>query len=420
MRLTAKALDNLTANGGRRDLSVRGLPGLLVRVSATRGGTSRSWRYRYFRDGRPRVLTLGDYPAVSVATARVLHAELAEIVRAGGDPQAHVEKRRADRLPAHVRPTAGPTVADIAEEFLRVIARTRKRPEAARYLIEANVLPEIGSRAVADLRKRDFVVLLENIVARGSPVVANRVHALLKQMFATVADRDLIETVPPMPRARPGGEEKPRDRVLTDAEIARLWRGLDTLAPSGRRGDTVNRPLALALKLLLVTAQRRGELAAARWSDITAITNTDASGHRRRLRTWRIPETKTDRPHDVPLSPLAVRLLAALRRTVGRSPYLLPSATDTDASANDRDRTITRAARRVHKRLGMNAWTPHDLRRTARTGMARIGVAEAVAERVLNHAESDRMVAVYNRHSYDVEIRAALDAWAAEIERIVA
>ena len=417
MRLTQKALEGLTSDGRRRDLSVSGMPGLIVRVASAHGRDVRTWRYRYFRDGKAHYVTLGDFPNVSVAAARVLHAQLIEIVRNGGDPRAHVEARAAARLPASARPAStGPTVRDVVEDFLRTT--DRKRPEQARQLLEANVLPEIGDLPAADVRKRDFLRIYELILARGAPVVANRVHDLLKQVFAVALDHDLIDTPPGFPRDKPGGVERPRERVLSDDEIAVLWRTLDALTPSGQRGLGITRPLALALKIALVTAQRRGEIATAKWSDIVEIDVVDATGQRGRRKAWHIPETKTDAAHTLPLSPLALRLLDELRECVGASTYWLPNARNPAGTADDRARTITAAANRIRDVVGIGDWTPHDLRRTARTGMAALGVPDAVAERVLNHAVGDRMVAVYNRHGYASEMADALDRWAAHLEEI--
>jgi integrase len=414
MQLNQKAVLALTSKGGRRDVSVSGVPGLIMRVAEARGQTVRTWRWRVSIKGEPKILTLGAFPDLSVAAVRVLHAELAAIVKAGGDPVKHLEFRRLERLPPSARPeSSGPTVNDVAREFIAVLRRRRKRPEAARQLLEANVLPEIGDLPAAEVRKRDLVRVTDAIVARGSKTTANRVHSLLKQMFSVAVDRDLIETAPGFPRERPGGEEKPRTRVLSDDEISLLWQGLDDLTPDGKRGIGITRPLALAIKLLLVTAQRRGEIASARWDDIIDIDLVDPSGVRQRRKAWRIPETKNGEPHVVPLSPLALGLLDELRGYSGRSDFWLPNSVDHKGDAADRDRTITKAARRLRNHLTLDAdWTPHDLRRTARTGMAALGVSDAVAERVLNHVAGDRMVAVYNRHAYSAEMASALDRWA--------
>jgi integrase len=417
MKLTEKFLQGAKATT-RRDLSVTGRAGLILRLSPDRGATSRTFRYRYFRSGAAKYVTLGEYPALALADAHELHARCVTAAKNGGDPQAVVDAYWTERAPrTAIADAAGPTVADVVKEFLAVAERQRKRPEQARYLLESNVLPSLGSKAVASLRKRDIVEMLDKIVRRGSPILANRVQQVLQQAFRVAADRDLIESVPTFPRALAGGDEPVRTRVLSEAEIKTLWHGLDALSTgegiTGKNGEPVKilRPLALALKLQLVTAQRRGEIAGARWSDV-------ADG------TWCIPTSpkkkrvKENVPHFVPLSPLAEKLLEELKTLAAGSDFWLPSQR-TQKLATDRARSISKAAREAREALNMANWRPHDLRRTARTFMAKIGVAEEVAERVLGHGPDDPMIATYNQYPYRVEMKAALNQWATELERIV-
>jgi integrase len=307
VRLTEKFLQGVKAER-RRDLSIDGRRGLLLRLSLNRGQTTRTFRFRHFHNGVARYTTLGDYPALTLADAHDLHGRCVTAVKTGSDPQAVVDAYWAARAP---RPTAasGPTVADVIKEFLAVAERQRKRPEQAKYLLETCVRPKLGDTPVASLRKRDIVEMLEPIVRIGSLVLANRVQQVLKQAFAVAADRDLISSAPVFPRALVGGEESVRTRVLAESEIRDLWAGLDKLS-TGDEAEIL-RPLALALKLQLVTAQRRGEIAAARWSDVTEetwpITATDGKPVDTLVRVWRIPDTKSDRPHEIALSPLATR-----------------------------------------------------------------------------------------------------------------
>jgi integrase len=412
MRLSERFIQQTKPTPGRRrDFLASGRRGLILRIALVRGQPRRTFRYRYFSAGAMRMLTLGDYGAnFTLADAHELHASCAAAVQRGEDPAAVVAAYWSERAAPPVSTDAGPTVRTVVEEFLKVAARQRKRPEQAKYLLEANVLPSLGARPVASLRKRDIVEMLDKIVARRRPVLANRVQALLKQAFAVAADRDLIDVVPIFPRAAAGGEEAVRTRTLTEAEIKKLWHGLDTL--SSGKDPKILRPLALALKLQLVTAQRRGEIAEARWDAI--------ADH-----TWCIPQSpkrgkrSENVPHFVPLSPLAQSVLDELGELAKDSDYWLPSYR-TGKAATDRARSISKAAREARKALRMKNWRPHDLRRTARTFMAKLGVVEEVAERVLGHGHDDPMVATYNQYPYRVEMKDALDRWAVELARIVA
>jgi integrase len=423
MRLSEKGLATIRTDR-QRDFTISGRRGLILRVEPNGDHMRRVLRYRFKRDGKSTIVVLGEHSdRFRVSDIHALHARCVQVVDAGGDPRAIVAQYHHDALPEHARPATGPTVADVITEFLtHHAAKHRKRPEAAQALLERNVLPHLGTRAAADIRKRDIIVMLDRIVDRGSPVMANRVQALLKQAFDVAADRDLIESVPTFPRRPVGGDESARTRVLTDAEIRTLWHGLDKHAKPRRPDGTfprgkLSRPLALALKLQLVTAQRRGELAAARWSDIR--TETVTVGRKRVTRfLWNIPDNKADRPHTVPLSPLACTLLDELRTISGDGEYWLPSGRTGDVMT-ERARSIGAAARDLRKLLHMADWRGHDLRRTARTNMARLGVPEVVAERVLNHAPESAMAAVYNQHAYRTEMRDALDRWAAHLQRVV-
>jgi integrase len=420
LALTEKGVANARADY-RKDVPIRGQRGLILRVEPSRGNVRRTFRLRGTLKGKSKVWTLGVYPSLRIVDVRKLHADCVHALDHDEDPQPLIDRHHASLIPDAVGAAGGPTVADVMKEFMIWANRERKRPEAAQALINADVLPRIGDVPVASLRKRHFVELFDKIVARGSRVQANRVQALIRQAFDVAADRDLIQAIPAMPSAAAGGEETARERVLDDEEIVKLWRGLDALSPLEKR-PKIGRPLAIALKLLLVTAARRGELAAAKWEDIvnSSAAIPDAGGKQKRVefKVWNIPETKTDKAHAIPLSPLACQLFDELRALVPKdAAECFPSKRTKKANA-ERDRSITRAGNRACEELKMAHWTPHDLRRTARTGFASLGISDAIGERILNHAAGNRMLAVYNRHAYMLEMRAALDAWSAQIEKL--
>jgi integrase len=419
--LTEKAIANARANY-RKDLTVDGYRGLILRVEPSRGEIRRTFRLRGTLRGASQVWTLGTFPDMRCVDVRKLHSDCVYALDHDEDPQPTIKQWHATRILDSIGTADGPTVQDVVDEFLKVAARIRKRPEQAKALLEKNISPKLARTPVASLSKRHFVEMYDRIVDRGAPVLATRVQSLMRQAFNVAADRDLIQSVPAMPRSPAGGEEKPRERVLTDEELVEFWNGIQKLSPTEQR-PKIGRPLAIALQLLLVTGQRRGEVAAAKWSDIVETTGDvpDKRGKLKRIsfKVWNIPTNKSDRPHAVPLSPLACSLLEELEAFAGDSEHWLPSRRTGGANA-ERDRSITRAARTAREQLSMQDWTPHDLRRTARTGLARLGVPDAVAERVLNHAAGDRMIAVYNRHGYLLEMRTALDAWADRIKKLVA
>jgi integrase len=239
--------------------------------------------------------------------------------------------------------------------------------------------------------------------------MANRVHALLVQMFNFGAAKDIVPASPMAGTERPGGEEKPRKRRLTEEEVKTVWTKLDTAAMSPAT--------RLALKLLLVTAQRRGELTLAEWAHV----DTEAA-------LWTIPielqktegsTAEATQPHQVPLSSPALELLAQLRALAGNSRWLLPSQyKKKKADAPYSDRALSQAVRDNQKHFGIPHWTPHDLRRTAASFMTKLGVPRLHVEKVLGHSTGD-IAEVYDRHDYLPEKHAALDKWATHLEAVV-
>ena len=235
--------------------------------------------------------------------------------------------------------------------------------------------------------------LLDAIVDRGAPIQANRTFALIRKAFNFGLGIDMVETNPCQGVSRPAKERR-RDRVLSADEIRGLWESF----PS-------HRPLTVAvIKLLLLTAQRVGEVLTMRWSDI----DLDAGW-------WTIPaeRSKNQLPHRVPLNRLAREVLAEVNTDGSGSPWVFPSPRTDGPQV-----TIKKTIRLI--RQGISAeFTPHDLRRTAASYMTRMGIPRFTVARILNHAESD-VTAVYDRHSYDQEKRRALDAWGVRLEGIVA
>jgi integrase len=270
------------------------------------------------------------------------------------------------------------------------------------------------------LTRRDVRALIEGVVDRGSPVMSNRLLALIRKMLNFAVDHDWIDANPAARLKKPTREHS-RERVLTDDEIRRVWRLLsnppataDRPAPgrSSKRRDHVNdplcpvsAPLAALLKVRLLTAQRGGEVARMRWTDV----DLDAGW-------WTIPgaETKNGEPHRVPLTSDVVALIREQAK----------DDRDTDAFVFvGHGRSVLDRAK---KAPAVIAWTlgidfrGHDLRRTAATRMAAAGVPREHIGRVLNHVEGGaRATRVYDRHSYDVEKRAALDTWARSLRSII-
>lgn len=411
----------------RCDVTVDGREGLMVRIFPS-GAVS--FRFRYTSGGTRRVMVLGEFgkDGLSLADAFEMHQQAQRELEKGLDPIEERERRQTEAQKVRDARAAADTVASLVEQFVhrklrgerwdvesarwvrdsKVKTRPRKRPEAAEALLKTNLADpvldgrNIGRMKAQDLTRRQLVRLLDGIVDRGAPVTANRVHALLVQMFNWAAGKDLIPASPMAGIERPGGPETPRNRVLTEEEIRTFWTKLDTAEMA--------EPTKFALKLLLVTGQRRGELTFARWDYFdfdkqiwTIPVELLKSAHTRRQK----PE-----PHIVPLSLLAIDLLGKLKALTGDGAYVLPARADRRKDRSYSERVLSRAVRENEDHFGIPHFTPHDLRRTAASFMTKLGVPRLHVEKVLNHSTGD-IAEVYDRHDYLPEKRAALEKWAA-------
>ena len=348
----------------------------------------KSFVFVYHFNGRPRRMTLGTYPALSLADANHALAWARKQLEKGIDPgELVVTERRAER--------EAETFKELVNLWIeRWAKRYRKRWEEAKLTLEFDAIPAFGNRKVKDIKRKDIVRLLDKIMDRDAPTAANRNLQLLRQIFRFAIQRDMIETSPCEAIDYPA-KEKPRDRVLDDAEL-RVF--LTQLSEVG-----LSRTLQLVLLFCLVTGQRRGEVVNAKKSEFDG-------------EWWTIPgeRTKNGRDHRVPLSPLAKSLLGDALDRSGDSPWLFPGRNDRPLAANY---VTARLWERIQE-FDIPRFTTHDLRRTAASHMTALGHSQFNVGKVLNHSESS-ITAIYDRYAYDKEKRAALNAWSRKIEKLV-
>jgi integrase len=350
---------------GRIEVFDAVVPGLSVRIT-DRG--VKSWSCRYRHHGRTRRVTLGRLTAVGLSEARARARDLLHEARDGADPATMMRERRD-----------APTVSDVVERYIESYAKVRKKSwRQDRRHLRRQVLPTWKHRAMNEITKRDVRVLLDGIVARGAPVLANRIHSLLSKLcaFAVSADlmdRNIVRDVP-----RPSREHA-RTRVLDDAELRVFWRTTETLAPR----------LRSLWRIRLLTAKRPGEVLGMKWADL----DLDSA-------VWTNPGSaeKGGVAHRVALSMPVVNMLRDL-----------PATGD-----------FVFAGLRARHRVAFPFvdFLPKDLRRTAATYLSRLGVTDAVIDAVLGHKKTG-IIRVYNLNAYDAEKRAALDAWALLLDQIV-
>jgi integrase len=374
------------------------VPGLALRI--TKDG-HRSWSFIFTspRDGKRARATIGTYPATSLAAARGKALEARGHVQAGDDP----------RLVLAGQATAGMTVAGLVDAYLAdpEKAALRSKAEIERRL-RKNVVPIIGAVKLAELRRRDVRNATDTILRRGKKVEATRVFEDVRAIVRWAVEQEYLEANPLDGMAKPA-EATSRDRVLTDAEIHTLWTGLPEALPRSLECQRI-------IKLCLVTAQRVGEVAGMVPAELDL-----------KAREWRLPgvRTKNGHAHVVPLSELAIEIIKEAMADAGKGAPLFPAGKGSLPPAAVA-RTIVRAhatsKERPHGRFGIAQWSAHDLRRTALTGMARLGVAPIVLGHVANHRTTTRAgvtLAVYSQYTYATEKRAALDLWASRLNAIV-
>jgi integrase len=344
----------------------------------------------------PVARRIGDYPAMTLAKAREIAREWREDIRQGMDPKVkeaerrrQEERRRADTVKA--------AFEAYADERLSAL----RTGDEVKRAIGNHVLGSWGARPITEIRRADVADLIQEL-RKSAPIAANRLLAFLKTFFSWCIDQELIEASPAAAIKRPSKEVK-RDHVLTDLELRANWAACGELGIFGG-----------PFKMMLVTAQRRTEVGEMTWREVDRAENV-----------WRLARgrTKADRAHEVPLSHLALAILDDAPKI---SEFVFASgrgAGAVDGWSKAKRRLDDLAAKKLRELAPetdgiLPEWRLHDLRRTAATYMAKLGVDRVVIGKVLNHAEAE-VTAIYDRHRYDLEKRRALELWAARLKEIV-
>jgi integrase len=374
----------------RIEIPDAGKPGLYLVVQPN-GKKSWAIRYRRLSDGKSRKLTIDGLP--SLAVAHRLAQKALDRAAEGRDPAAEKRVSQATKG-ARGSNVFKAITGQFLERYIKPNARASYAYETKR-LLDKDVIPAWGDRQIQDVTKRDVLDLLDGVVDRGGGLTANRVLAAIRKLFNWAVDRGIIETSPAAGVRAPLPEQS-RDRVLSDDELRSLWLACD------KRGY----PWGDFTKLLLLTGQRRTEVGGMTWSELDLD-----------KKEWNLPahRTKNGEAHTIPLPEVAVDIIKALPRIASDGDFLFTvnggshvtgySRAKADLSAPDSER-----------------WTFHDLRRTAATGMARLGISLPVIEKVLNHTSGSfaGIVGVYQRHSFADEKRTALEVWAKHVTALVA
>jgi integrase len=383
MKFTDKSVSALKAQKLRYEVWEEGRSGFGLRI-APNGRKTWVWMYRF--GGKARRMSFGTYPLVGLAQAHVMLAEARRILSEGNDPGAAGQEEKQRNRDAE-------TVNDLVELYLEKWAKPRKRSAAEdERILRRDVIPTWNKRKAHSITRRDVVHLLDAIVNRGAPIAANRTLAVTRKMFNFAVSRDLLPHNPCTMVAAPSRENS-RDRVLSLSEVSNFWKNLNK--------TDISNSIRLIFQFMLVTGQRKAEVARAEWSEIDLESAI-----------WTIPasKAKNNSAHRVPLSALAIHVLNCARRQVGHETWVFCSAR---SGLPPHDTAIDHAMKRHRDVLGANL-TPHDLRRTAASHLSRLGTNRLVVAKILNHSESG-VTATYDRHGYDAEKRSALDLLSTEL-----
>jgi integrase len=333
-----------------------------------------------FKDKRKN-LYLGQYPFLTLAEARVKYNEAYNKVQAGENP-AEAPKTKEEN------PTS---FGHFAKLYLKWSAANHALAwyKTVKLSLNNDVLPSWQDTPIAEIRRRDAITLLERVAAR-APGQAKNVHKVARAVFEYAIDREYLEANPMLKLSRiiPSLRPVVKKRILSASEIRLAWHALTE--------GTGDERTKAAIKLVLVTAQRPGEVASMHRSQIEG-------------NWWTMENTKNKEVHRVYLTPTALELIGE------EEGFIFPSYRMASGYISRQTLSQHLATRNY---FDLPKWTPHDLRRTARTEMARIGVPEEYAEAVLNHKKQG-IVKVYNLHQYADEKKAALLLWEAELLRII-
>jgi integrase len=296
--------------------------------------------------------------------------------------------------PSQRRRQPGYRVRTVVEDFIRQHAKPRNRKwQENERVLNREFVAVFGDRDIREIKRADVLEIMDAAIERGAHYQANRILAYVRRLFNWCVERAIID-VSPINGLKAPTKEVSRERVLSDDEIKAVLRSCSN--------DVY--PFRQYVPLLLATAQRRGELAEMRWSEIDL-----------EAKQWVIPSdrSKNGKAHVVPLSEFAIRYLSEVPRFLDCD-YVFTTTRRSPISG------FSKALRRLWEATGSSDWRFHDLRRTAASGMARERVAPHVVEKVLNHISGSisGIAAIYNRWGYDPEKRAALVLWGVYLESI--
>ena len=395
--LTAKQIEHMKADPERRIEVPAGPPTGLYLVVQKSG--SKGWAFRYNFRGRSRKLTFPKgYPEWGLAAARAeAEAKVADLDR---DVDPAVSQAEEEKIDA---PDSAKVVA--AEWITRYVKPNTQTWREVERILNRDVLPVWRDKFMHEIQRPDVLRLIDTITDSKRPVLANRTLSILKRWFRWSVERGYI-SASPAAEVRPPSKEATRERVLTPDETVAIW----TAAPD------LDYPFGPYFRLLMLTGQRRSEVAKLRWEHVDLDSQL-----------WTLPreDTKAGRAHEVHLSDAAVELLGNLPRYAGHFVFSTTSGKRPISGFSKAkvmlDKAVVKRRKEDARKAGLNPadteglaeWHLHDVRRTLTTWMADNGVAPHVLASILNHSPGSTMgiTAVYARSKWSKEKRSAMQLW---------
>lgn len=421
MKFTDKFISNL--KGGAKQTYKRDSDGFAIRVLPS---GVKTWLFIYTIAGKRRQMNLGDYPTISLSKARERLIDVRQVFKDGKDPQTHgfewhrdPTRQKAEEARRVEEDRKNPSFKSLANDYLcrhAKIANRKSTWEEDERLLNKDVLPAWGNLKAKDITRTQVKALLEAVSVRGPALTANILKAVSK-IFTWAVDEDILETTP-CTKIKLKVPVLERDRTLSEAEVRAF---LMTELPKASMSNVTKK----ALKLILVTGQRSGE--------VVGIHSREIDG-----RWWTIPveRSKNKQANRVYLTDMALEILGTSEGYYFPSPKNGNNHIDDNALANAIRKNLKGYKRRrpakepnagteakmvkvkEENKMNMEHFTPHDLRRTCSTFLAGLGVSDETNDAVLGHKKKG-IIKTYNKHRYDKEKQKALKAWERKLKAIV-
>ncbi len=365
------------------------------------------WRLRYRFGGKQRKMLIGHVDNMALKQAMDEAKRLMAMVTLGTDVAGEKQKRKRESIARHAAIANRLTVASLADEFLsRQVEGRRKDAHVIRQRFEKDIIANLGKLGPEDVKPRHIDALLQSILDRGSPTMANNILGWIKRLFDYAIKRHIVESNPAsaFTVADAGGKVRRREFYLTREKLAEVLVAI----PLCR---SFSRSCELAFYLLLLLGGRKMELLSATWGEFDLD---------KQIWVLTAERTKTEKGITIPLPTLAVTWLKEAKYLGCGSDYVFPAISQ-QSKPHMAQNTLNRAIEMLRQQVeGIEKLNVHALRHTARTHLAELGVQQEVAEVCLNHSlKSQGMPATYNHYQFFEERKAALELWATVIKSLL-